>query len=98
MSFSSLLLQFYVNSAVSASDAGSEEESLQRICEFLKDPSSGLEIKDRKHHLRTYRQCFVGKDFIDWFITRGIKREDILVIATKMIEQKFIEHVLQEHS
>lgn len=28
-------------------------------------------IKDRKYHLTTYKQAFVGQEFVDWLISRG---------------------------
>mmetsp|Transcript_12516 Transcript_12516/g.37923 ORF Transcript_12516/g.37923 Transcript_12516/m.37923 type:complete len:869 (+) Transcript_12516:44-2650(+) len=35
------------------------------VVEML-DESRGIALRDRKYHLRTYRDCFIGRDGVDW--------------------------------
>ena len=36
----------------------------------LRTDGSNL-IQDRKYHLQTFKQSFIGREFVDWLITRG---------------------------
>jgi len=40
-------------------------EELLRKC---KDPTYGLEIRDRKLKLKNYKSCFYGNHFVDWLV------------------------------
>ena len=40
------------------------------VCEAIKD-GSGLEIKDRTHNLKSYKNCFIGKEFVQWMVTKS---------------------------
>lgn len=37
---------------------------LDAVTEKMLTPGTGLDIKDRSYHLRTYRDCFVGADSV----------------------------------
>ncbi|XP_061531148.1 DEP domain-containing mTOR-interacting protein isoform X1 [Phycodurus eques] len=56
-------------------------------------------IKDRRHHLRTYPNCFVGKELIDWLIEHkeASERETAIKIMQKLLDQSIIHHVCDEH-
>uniref|UniRef100_A0A3B4BHE7 DEP domain-containing protein n=1 Tax=Periophthalmus magnuspinnatus TaxID=409849 RepID=A0A3B4BHE7_9GOBI len=56
-------------------------------------------IKDRRHHLRTYPNCFVGKELIDWLIDHkeATDRETAIKIIQKLLDQCIIHHVCDEH-
>jgi len=38
--------------------------TIKDILAAMFDPVNGLEVKDRKWHLKTYRECFVGTSII----------------------------------
>ncbi|XP_061631465.1 DEP domain-containing mTOR-interacting protein isoform X4 [Phyllopteryx taeniolatus] len=59
----------------------------------------GKVIKDRRHHLRTYPNCFVGKELIDWLIEHkeASERETAIKIMQKLLDQSIIHHVCDEH-
>lgn len=56
-------------------------------------------IKDRRHHLRTYPNCFVAKEIIDWLIEHkeASERETAIKIMQKLLDQSIIHHVCDEH-
>ncbi|KAK7887232.1 hypothetical protein WMY93_026853 [Mugilogobius chulae] len=56
-------------------------------------------IKDRRHHLRTYPNCFVGKELCDWLIEHkeATDRETAIKIMQKLLDQCIIHHVCDEH-
>ncbi|KAM6967449.1 DEP domain-containing mTOR-interacting protein [Aplochiton taeniatus] len=59
----------------------------------------GKVIKDRRHHLRTYPNCFVGKELIDWLIEHkeASDRDTAIKIMQKLLDQSIIHHVCDEH-
>ena len=54
----------------------------------------GKVIKDRRHHLRTYPNCFVGKELIDWLIEHkeASDRDTAIKIMQKLLDQSIIHH------
>ncbi|KAG5857077.1 hypothetical protein ANANG_G00014740 [Anguilla anguilla] len=56
-------------------------------------------IKDRRHHLRTYPNCFVAKELIDWLIEHkeASDRETAILILQRLLDQSIIHHVCDEH-
>ncbi|XP_075681902.1 DEP domain-containing mTOR-interacting protein isoform X2 [Rhinoderma darwinii] len=55
-------------------------------------------IKDRRHHLRTYPNCFVAREVIDWLIDRkeAADRTIAIELTQKMIDHNIIHHVCDE--
>uniref|UniRef100_A0A673HJL9 DEP domain-containing mTOR-interacting protein-like n=1 Tax=Sinocyclocheilus rhinocerous TaxID=307959 RepID=A0A673HJL9_9TELE len=56
-------------------------------------------IKDRRHHLRTYPNCFVAKEIVDWLIEHkeASDRDTSIKIMQKLLDQSIIHHVCDEH-
>ncbi|KAI4879045.1 hypothetical protein NFI96_029251 [Prochilodus magdalenae] len=59
----------------------------------------GKVIKDRRHHLRTYPNCFVAKELIDWLMEHkeASDRDTAIKIMQKLLDQSIIHHVCDEH-
>lgn len=51
-------------------------------------------IQDRKYHLKTYKQCFVAKDFVDWLLARGeaTTRSDAVTLGKQLVDAGVICH------
>lgn len=51
-------------------------------------------IKDRRHHLRTYPNCFVAKEIVDWLIEHkeASDRDTAITIMQKLFDQSIIHH------
>ncbi|KAM7175479.1 DEP domain-containing mTOR-interacting protein isoform 2-T2 [Macrochelys suwanniensis] len=56
-------------------------------------------IKDRRHHLKTYPNCFVAKELIDWLIDRkeASDRETAIKLVQKLLDRSIVHHVCDEH-
>lgn len=54
----------------------------------------GKVIKDRRHHLRTYPNCFVAKELIDWLIEHkeATERDTAIKIMQNLLDQSIIHH------
>jgi GTPase SAR1 family protein len=59
----------------------------------------GVEVKDRKYHLKIYPQCFVGSEAVDWLVNNGfaINRKEAEYIGNKIMEKGVFSHVVNEH-
>ncbi|XP_075070108.1 DEP domain-containing mTOR-interacting protein [Mixophyes fleayi] len=55
-------------------------------------------IKDRRRHLRTYPNCFVAREGVDWLIDRkeASDRTVAIELMQKMVENNTIHHVCDE--
>lgn len=55
-------------------------------------------IKDRRHHLKTYPNCFVAREVIDWLIDRkeASERPIAIELMQKMIDNNIIHQVCDE--
>ena len=59
----------------------------------LRTDGSNL-IQDRKYHLQTYKQSFIGREFVDWLITRGEcnTREEAVKLGKEFLEAAVFRH------
>jgi hypothetical protein len=59
----------------------------------------GIDIRDRRYHLKTYPRCFISSDAIDWFIDNlGIDRPAAIVLGQRLIDEHWIHHVVDQHT
>ncbi|CAM1305765.1 RAPGEF4 (predicted) [Pycnogonum litorale] len=61
-------------------------------------------IRDRKYHLKTFRNCLVGTEMVDWLIQIGVHahvtirtRQQAIGMWQTLLEENIISHVTQEH-
>lgn len=66
----------------------------------MADNQNGVEVKDRKYHLRTYLQCFVASEAVDWMLKNGLARtrEEAITTGEKLVDESYIEHVVLPQS
>ena len=59
----------------------------------------GIQIKERHFHLKSYRQCFVGSEAVDWLVSHlKISRQDAVIVGQRLINENWIHHVLDEQA
>jgi hypothetical protein len=59
----------------------------------------GLEIKARPYKLKLYHRCFVGNEAVSWIVENlKISRQEAVAFGQKLIDQKIIHHICDEHS
>lgn len=59
----------------------------------------GIQIKERQFHLKTYRQCFIGSEAVDWLVSYlKISRQDAVIVGQRLINENWIHHVLDEQA
>lgn len=58
----------------------------------------GIKIKDRRHNFKVYPQCFIGKEAYQYLIeTLKISSEQAMKLGQRLINEKWIHHVVDEH-
>ncbi|XP_031414389.1 rap guanine nucleotide exchange factor 4 [Clupea harengus] len=58
-------------------------------------------IRDRKYHLKTYRQCCVGTELVDWMLQQSVcvhSRAHAVGMWQSLLEEGVLNHVDQELS
>jgi EAL domain-containing protein (putative c-di-GMP-specific phosphodiesterase class I) len=69
----------------------------ERILEEMRG-LDGIDVRDRRHHLRQYPQCFVAADVVTWMTKRwSISRTVAVRIGERLTALGYIEHVVSEH-
>ena len=76
-----------------------EQQKGQKLAEFCAKVESIVDIADRRYHLKTYEQCFVGKDAVTKLVKVGIAstRSDAVEQLNELSAAGLIQHVTQEH-
>lgn len=67
------------------------------VIRALRSHRVGLELRDRKHRLRTVKLCFAGSDFVDWLANNlNLKRSASCSIGRWLLDQSIGETVGHE--
>lgn len=73
---------------------------------FLTPAGALLAVSDKTFHLKGYKQCFTGSDFVDWLVEAGYtgstvdeatQRDIGVEIGVALQNDGHIDHVTQEH-
>ena len=72
--------------------------SIRQLASEMRSPT-GVEIKTRRHKIKLYQHCFVGREAVDWIAKRAkISRSDAVKLGQKMLDKGIFSHVLEAHS
>lgn len=68
--------------------------NLNDLVSAMKNPKTGIPVKDRKKKLKTYNNCFVASEAINWLLQNcPIRdREEAEQLGNKLVQQKYIRH------
>jgi Domain found in Dishevelled, Egl-10, and Pleckstrin (DEP) len=59
---------------------------------------TGLSVQDRSYHGKTYDNCFIGSEAVDWLKTHTkLSRHDSEILLNRLYSFHTIEHVTQDH-
>lgn len=69
---------------------------LKQLVAAMRD-IGGIQIKDRQFHLKTYPQCFVGAEAVDWLANHfNTSREQAMQVGKRLMDENWIHHVVDE--
>ncbi len=59
----------------------------------------GVKIKNRRYNLRVYPNCFIGTEAVEWMISNlNLSTDQAVQLGQRLIDEKFIHHVLDRHN
>jgi len=64
----------------------------------MKEPASGVEVKNRRKNLRQFKACFVGKEALDWLCTHAIEGKTLTRLQGQVIAREMLEIGLLEQA
>eukprot|EP01114_Cavostelium_apophysatum_P001127 TRINITY_DN10968_c0_g1_i1.p1 TRINITY_DN10968_c0_g1~~TRINITY_DN10968_c0_g1_i1.p1 ORF type:complete len:531 (-),score=159.02 TRINITY_DN10968_c0_g1_i1:65-1657(-) len=70
-------------------------QNMNDLIGAMKNPKTGVEVKDRKQLLKSYPNCFVGQEAVDWML-RNLPirdRDDGLSLGQRLLTSGYIRHV-----
>ena len=69
------------------------DENLSFLPHRMKGDGSNL-IQDRKYHITSYKQCFLGKEFVSWLLAKNeaSSRPEAVDIGRKLLEAGVFRH------
>jgi len=72
-------------------------ENMNDLVSAMMDPTKGLELKDRKKTLKTYTNCFVATEAVNWMLQNlPIRdRDDAVELANRLITAKYIKNLTE---
>ena len=64
-----------------------EQSEVDDLVAKLREPGAGVEVRDRKWMLRSYPQCFVGRELVTWLVQKGYceAREDAVALGNALL-------------
>uniref|UniRef100_A0A7S4KMY7 DEP domain-containing protein n=1 Tax=Paramoeba aestuarina TaxID=180227 RepID=A0A7S4KMY7_9EUKA len=77
-----------------------EPDPLRKIATAMKKEQTGVGVKNRTWHLKTYKRVFVGQKAVLWLIENGHAKtiEEALNLGNEMMENHIFHHVTYDHS
>ncbi|MEL6224141.1 MAG: mechanosensitive ion channel domain-containing protein [Cyanobacteria bacterium J06627_8] len=74
------------------------DSEIDALVEQMRGPE-GIEIKDRRYRLRTFSNCFVGNEAVQWLMQyQKATHEEALRIGQLLVEKGIFHHVTDEHT
>jgi len=74
-----------------------DETRLAALVARMRGPD-GLAIVDRRHLLRVYPRCFLGREAVDWLVDREqMTRAEAVALGQRLVAHGLVRHVLDEH-
>ncbi|TNN54141.1 Rap guanine nucleotide exchange factor 4 [Liparis tanakae] len=73
-------------------------KAARSVCSVMMEGNPGL-IRDRKHHLKTYRQCCSGKELVDWLMKQNEclqSRSQAVGMWQVLVDEAILVHVKSE--
>eukprot|EP00743_Colponemidia_sp_Colp-15_P010630 GILK01011735.1.p1 GENE.GILK01011735.1~~GILK01011735.1.p1 ORF type:complete len:1555 (+),score=312.79 GILK01011735.1:234-4667(+) len=64
------------------------ELALEAITDMMQRPGTGVTVKDRSHLLRTYKDCVVMSELLEWLLTNGLAndQQEAYLLAQNLVQ------------
>ena len=72
-------------------------DNIEEIAYLMSSPT-GVEIKNRKYHFKTYKKCFVSKEAVIWLKAYlNCDANTAVAVGQRMVDLGFVQHVVDEN-
>lgn len=66
------------------------------VYEKMRDPTTGLQLADRRWRLVSYSKCFIGKDAVQWIQENlSVDKASAISLGQRLMDAGIIQHVTQ---
>eukprot|EP01104_Vermistella_antarctica_P008706 TRINITY_DN2200_c0_g2_i1.p1 TRINITY_DN2200_c0_g2~~TRINITY_DN2200_c0_g2_i1.p1 ORF type:complete len:1289 (+),score=287.03 TRINITY_DN2200_c0_g2_i1:261-4127(+) len=80
-------------------DDGSE--TINCILKRMQEKKTGVTIKDRRYHFKTFKRCFLGSEAVTWLVENYphlcSNRAAATDLGSFLVEEGFVSHVCGDH-
>lgn len=75
-------------------DADYPIRDFQRVYNLMRDTENGLQVADRRWHLRLYSKCFIGSNAVQWMVDNlSLSREQAVSTGQRLMDAGILHHV-----
>ena len=80
--------------------ANSRQHALNLLDDLAADFKKNVVVKNRRYHLRTYKQCFIAEEAIDFLVDSGhaLTRKGAVELGRALQRSQLFEHVCGDHA
>jgi len=72
-------------------------DKLDDLLPQFRHPDTGVACKNRKYHFKTYSNCFIGSEAVDWMVENlNVSRATAAELGQKMMNMGFFVHVIDK--
>lgn len=73
-------------------------QDLVKVVSLIRSETGGIEIKNRWHNFRLYKNSFVGSELVEWLTERAkMSRQEAIRFGKMLVDRGIIHHVHDEH-
>eukprot|EP01135_Chromosphaera_perkinsii_P007179 Nk52_evm3s738 gene=Nk52_evmTU3s738 len=82
-----------------SSNSSEQQQDVLNLTQLAASVRAIVDISDRRYHLRTYPNCFVGSEAVDAMISHGIASctQDAVGIGQVLLQNDLLRHVTRDH-
>lgn len=73
--------------------------NLDVLAAQVRNPLTGVSVKNRSYSFRIYPKCFVGQELVDYFLVRNLvqNRAAAVLLGNELLQKGVFEHVTKQH-
>lgn len=73
--------------------------NLDILAAQIRNPISGVKVRNRTYSFRSYPRCFIGQEVVDYFLARNLvkTRQAGVALGNALLKHGVFEHVVKQH-
>ncbi|KAL0487016.1 vacuolar membrane-associated protein IML1 [Acrasis kona] len=88
----------FIDGVVQSGPPSEVHKEMMELMTHMKSPETGIEVRDRTYHLKTYKNCFIASDMVTWLCRYlNINRRTATRVGIHLQIKGYMNHVCKEH-